>query len=68
MARKSREQRLFGAACLKITLEQSGTAGEGGSIYTEALKDLDLTEAEVERYLSENRERVEAALAERGAI
>lgn len=68
MQPKSKEQRLFGAACLKVTLQQNGQASQGSSIYDEALIELGLSDAEVRRYLEENRERVESALVAGGAI
>jgi hypothetical protein len=60
---KTKEQRLFGAACLKLTLLARGGASE---IYEGALQDLQLTDAEVETYLSEHRDMVEAALDAHG--
>lgn len=63
VARRTREERLFGAACLCVKLEQSGTAPSASEIYRATLQDLDLTEAEVERFLAEQRPRVETALA-----
>lgn len=53
---------MFGAACLKVTLEASGQAAGQLEIYQGALSDLGLTEAEVEAYLSEHRTEVGAAL------
>lgn len=68
MAPKSREQRLFGAACLKVTLEQNATSASASTIFLDTLKDLSLVEAEVDAYLREHREEVERALVRGGAI
>ena len=62
MAPKTREERLFGAACLKITLERSGSGTAGGEIYRDTLRDLGLTDVEVDAYLDEHRAVVQAAL------
>jgi hypothetical protein len=61
---KSKEQRLFGAACLKVKLQ--GRGGGTNEIYESALKDLGLTDDEVEAYLSQHRDMVEAALEAHG--
>jgi len=62
LAEKTKDQRLFGAACLKLKL-----AGRGANeIYESTLADLDLTDAEVEAYLAEHRDMVEAALEAHG--
>jgi hypothetical protein len=60
---RTKEQRLFGAACLKVKLESRGAASE---IYESTLKDLELTDSEVEAYLAEHRDMVEAALEAHG--
>jgi hypothetical protein len=52
---------LFGAACLKLTLERSGSAAS--EIYEGTLRDLGLQDAEVAEYLRSHRAMVEAALA-----
>lgn len=61
MAPKTREERLFGAACLKVTLEKNGGSAMN-EIYTATLADLGLEPGEVEAYLRTARTRVEAAL------
>ncbi|MCK6546508.1 hypothetical protein L6R52_11710 [Myxococcota bacterium] len=68
MPPKSREQRLFGAACLKLTLERThGDRAATLEIYEATLRDLDLTDGAVEEYLSAHRSEVQAALdARRG--
>lgn len=63
MSAKSKEERLFGAACLKLKLEALGGPSE---IYESTLEDLALTEAEVGAYLAEHRDVVEAALRAHG--
>jgi hypothetical protein len=68
MKPRSREERLFGVACLRLTLERTpGHQAAGSEIYQETLRDLELTEADVDAYLLEHRQVVEAALAARGA-
>ena len=59
---RSRADRLFGAACLKVTLERSSGKKATGEIYEGALEDLQLTDDEVHHYLLEHRSTVEAAL------
>lgn len=64
MAPKTREERLFGAACLKLTLDRAGNPSQaaGSEIYRDTLNDLGLSEEDVEAYLAENRSLVQAAL------
>jgi hypothetical protein len=57
---RTREERLFGAACLKLSIEGRTEASE---IYQGALRDLDLTDADVNAYLAEHRRQVEERLA-----
>jgi len=54
---------LFGAAVLKVSFRQRGDeAAEGFQrVYEGVLRDLGVTDEEVERYLAEHREEVEAA-------
>ena len=67
MPPKTREQRLFGAACLKLTLEKNVNAeAEDIEIYQQSLGDLDLTAEDVQTYLVDNRAIVQAALDKRG--
>lgn len=68
MAPKSREERLFGAACLKMTLAENGSSESTNSIYEGALEDLGLTDEDVETYLRDHGSKVEAALVRGGAI
>jgi hypothetical protein len=59
---RTREERLFGAACLKVTLERSAGPAHRSEIYRGALEDLGLTDAEVDAFLAEERPAVERAL------
>ncbi len=61
MASKTREERLFGAACLKVTLERSGGSAMN-EIYNSALDDLGVNADDVDEYLGRSRNDVEAAL------
>ncbi|MEE2902527.1 MAG: hypothetical protein VYC39_09360 [Myxococcota bacterium] len=63
MPPRTREQRLFGAACLKVQLERAGISRS--EIYNGALCDLELTDEDVVEFLSRERGRVEAALDHR---
>lgn len=63
MPPKSRDQRLFGAACLRVSLERAhGDRAATLEIYEATLRDLDLTDGDVEEYLSVHRAEVQAAL------
>jgi hypothetical protein len=64
MGARSREQRLFGAACVRVTLERAGL--ESSELYRSTLLDLELEPNEVDVYLMEHRAAVEAALNQRG--
>lgn len=64
MPPKSREQRLFGAACLRLALEAKVADKAGGlEIYEATLADLGVSDDEVEIYLATHREEVRSALA-----
>ena len=62
MAPKTHEEKLFGAACLKLHLERSGQPAAAVEIYRGTLEDLGLTEEEVDAYVVEHRDAVIAAL------
>jgi hypothetical protein len=64
---KSRDERLFGAACLKLTVSGSALAAGGGEIYEATLRDLGLTDDEVIEYLRANEARVREALVRKRA-
>ena len=53
---------LFGAAVLKLAMAKQGMSSAPGfrSIYAGTLRDLGVTDSEVEAYISEHRERLEA--------
>ena len=65
MPPRTREERLFGAACLKLALEERGAKASTMEIYEGALADLGLTDAEVDQYLGGHGDEVRAALAAR---
>jgi hypothetical protein len=54
---------LFGAAVLKVSFRQRGDEASEGfrSIYEGVLRDLGVSDEDVERYLAEHREEVENA-------
>lgn len=60
---KTREQKLFGAAVLKVSFALRGALDSPAfqGIYPGVLRDLGLTEAEVDEFLAANREAVEKA-------
>ncbi len=63
MAPRTREERLFGAACLRVKLEKGASPPAANEIYRATIQDLGLTETEVEAYLANHRGAVESALA-----
>ena len=65
---KTKAERLFSAAVLRRSFElQDGRYREGFRfVYEGVLRDLELEEAEVERYLEAHRGEVEAAMGRRG--
>ncbi len=69
MARaKTRDEKLFSAAVLRRSFElQDKQYTEGFRfIYGGVLRDLDLSEADVDAFLAEHRAEVEAAIGRRG--
>jgi hypothetical protein len=62
VAAKTEQERLFGAACLRVTLERAGLDPSSHEIYQGALSDLKLQDAQVVAFLSEGRAQVESAL------
>ena len=62
MPRKTRAERLFGAACLQLTLERSGSRARASELYLSTLSDLDVSEAEVDAYVEAHRDEVLEAL------
>jgi hypothetical protein len=65
MPPRSREERLFGAACLKLTVSGSAHETTASEIYEATLRDLGLTDEDVIEYLREHEADVRAALAKR---
>lgn len=59
-----RRDPLFGAAVLKLSFALRGTSAEEAFrfVYEGVLRDLKVTDEEVDRYLEEHREEVEAAV------
>lgn len=70
MAARSRRgthaDRLFGAAVVKRVLRKTGDPDATSSLYQGILRDLGVTDAEVEHYLSEHDAEVEAAIRSHG--
>jgi hypothetical protein len=66
-ARKGAQKSLFGAAVVKAVLRKRRTEGEATSaLYEGILRDLGVTDADVEKYLSEHEEEVEQAIRSHG--
>jgi hypothetical protein len=65
---KTRAERLFSAAVLRRSFElQEGRYQEGFRfVYEGVLRDLELSDAEVQEYLAAHRAEVEAAIGRRG--
>lgn len=63
MAGTRKRDPIFGAAVLKLSFQHQSEESAAGfrTIYEGVLRDLGITDEEVERYLAENREAVEAA-------
>jgi len=67
MPPKSRQERLFGAACVYVTLERAGYDPDSQVLYQDTLRDLELAQEDVRAYLADERPAVEAALDTKGA-
>jgi len=65
---KTRSEKLFSAAVLRrsFQLQDKDYAAGFRFVYEGVLRDLELTEAEVDAYLEEHRAEVEAAIGRRG--
>lgn len=65
---KTLEERLFGAAVLKASFRLRGEEASAPfrAIFLGVLRDLALTEADVDRYLEAHRDEVEAAVRGKG--
>ena len=68
MAAKTREEKLFSAAVLRRSFELRGDEHreQFRFVYEGVLRDLGLSEQEVEEYLAAHREEVERAIGRRG--
>ena len=68
MAPKTREEKLFSAAVLRRSFELQESRYQDGFrfVYEGVLRDLGLSEQEVEEYLAAHREEVERAIGRRG--
>ena len=64
---KTRDERLFSAAVLRLSFQlQDGQYREGFRfVYEGVLRDLELAERDVEEYLASHRAEVEAAIGRR---
>jgi hypothetical protein len=64
---KTREDRLFSAAVLRRSFELQDAQYRDGFkfVYTGVLRDLELTDADVEAFLAVHREEVERAIGRR---
>jgi hypothetical protein len=60
---KTRDQKIFGAAVLKVSFQLRDAVGSPAfqTIYPGVLRDLELTESEVDRFIEANRPAVETA-------
>jgi hypothetical protein len=65
---KTRSEKLFSAAVLRRSFQLQDKDYEAGFrfVYEGVLRDLGLSEAEVDAYLEEHRAEVEAAIGRRG--
>jgi hypothetical protein len=68
VAAKTREEKLFSAAVLRRSFELQESRYQDGFrfVYEGVLRDLGLSEQEVEEYLAAHREEVERAIGRRG--
>ena len=68
MARKTGQRdALFGAAVVKAVLKKrTGDPSATDALYEGILRDLNLTDAQVETYLAENTEQIEQAIRSHG--
>jgi hypothetical protein len=67
MSGKPRKNPLFGAAVVKAVLrKRSGESSTTSALYEGVLRDLGVTDAEVEKYLSEHEAEIEQAIRSHG--
>ncbi|HET7787172.1 MAG TPA: hypothetical protein VFL36_14470 [Myxococcales bacterium] len=62
----ARKNPLFGAAVVKAVLRKRGGVGATSALYEGILRDLGLTDAEVEAYLADHAVEVEQAIKSHG--
>jgi hypothetical protein len=63
----TRKNPLFGAAVVKLVLrKRTGESGASSSLYEGILRDLGVTDAEVEKFLAEHEAEVERAIRSHG--
>ena len=67
MPAKSHQEKLFGAACVYVTLERQGLSPALNEMYLATLTDLGVEPGAVEQFLAEQRDIVESALKRRGS-
>jgi hypothetical protein len=68
--KKTLEERLWGAAVLKMSFKLRGAEASPAfkGVYPGVLRDLDVDDAAVDRFISENAERVEKAARGSGGV
>ena len=64
--KSARKNPLFGAAVVKAVLRKRDGVSATSALYEGILRDLGVTDAEVEAYLDEHREEVEQAIRSHG--
>jgi hypothetical protein len=63
----TRKNPLFGAAVVKLVLrKRTGESGASSSLYEGILRDLGVTDADVEKFLAEHEAEVERAIRSHG--
>jgi len=66
-AKSARKNPLFGAAIVKAVLrKRSGDSSTTSTLYQGILRDLGVTDADVEKYLSEHEAEIEQAIKSHG--
>jgi hypothetical protein len=65
--KSTRKNPLFGAAVVKLVLrKRTGESGASSGLYEGILRDLGVTDAEVEKFLTEHEAEVERAIRSHG--
>jgi hypothetical protein len=65
-SKSARKNPLFGAAVVKAVLRKRGGQAATSTLYEGILRDLGVTDAQVEAYLAEHSEEVEQAIRSHG--